>query len=283
MNRLDTTFAALRDTGQAALTPFITAGDPSPDATPALMHTLVAAGADVIELGVPFSDPMADGPAIQSACERALAAGTTLADVLEIVAKFRRDDDSTPVILMGYFNPIDAMGLAAFTERATAAGVDGVLVVDMTAEEAPDTLPLIADAGLAPICLVAPTTSDERIQRICNHAGGFVYYVSTKGVTGGEGIDTARLADEITRIRPYTSLPVAVGFGVREPADAAAVANVADAVVIGSSLVRQVATYNGSLDDTRNRLHETLAAMRQAMNSAMNSIPKTSKTTRENA
>lgn len=265
MSRLAERFETLNDNGSAALIPYITAGDPSPEATVAFMHTLVAAGADIIELGVPFTDPMADGPVIQAACERALAAGTSLATVLDIVASFRRDDTTTPVVLMGYLNPIDAMGLESFADKARQSGVDGVLIVDLTAEEAPDTLPVLNQAELDPICLIAPTTLDERMGRICENAGGFVYYVSSKGVTGGAGIDGSRLGDEVKRIRPHTSLPIAIGFGVREPRDAAAVAAVADAVVVGSALVRGIAAHDGSLEATCDRLHATLSALKRGI------------------
>ncbi len=265
MSRLASRFNVLKHAGRAALIPYITAGDPSPEATVSLMHALVHGGADIIELGVPFTDPMADGPVIQAACERALAAGTTLSSVLESVVAFRRDDTDTPIVLMGYLNPMDAMGLPNFAQRAAEAGVDGVLIVDMTTEEAPETLPVLAEAGLDPICLVAPTTTDDRIRRICQRAAGFVYYVSTKGVTGGSGIVAGHLADKLAHIRPYTELPIGVGFGVREPADAAAVAEVADGVVVGSVLVRVIGEHTGSLETTCERLRAQVAALKQGI------------------
>lgn len=270
MSRLASRFNTLKHAGRAALIPYITAGDPSPEATVSLMHALVDGGADVIELGAPFTDPMADGPVIQAACERALSAGTTLSRVLDTVATFRGDDPDTPIVLMGYLNPMDAMGLTNFAQRAVEAGVDGILIVDMTTEEAPETLPILAVAGLDPICLVAPTTTDDRIRRICQSAAGFVYYVSTKGVTGGSGIDAGRLADQLARIRPHTELPIGVGFGVREPADAAAVAEVADAVVVGSVLVRVISEHDGSLEATCGRLRAQVAALKQGMESSNN-------------
>lgn len=265
MSRLASRFAALRAAHKTALVPFITAGDPWPGATVKIMHALVAAGADAIELGVPFSDPMADGPTIQAACERALAHGTSLRDVLAMVREFRQQDADTPVVLMGYLNPIDAMGVSVFAEQAQAAGVDGVLPVDLSAEEAPDVLPDIAAAGLDTICLIAPTTSDERMARICAHSSGFVYYVSFKGVTGADRINVDALAGQVDAVRAHTDLPVAVGFGVRTPEIAAAVAQVADAVVVGSALVSVI----GELADDEQRMLATVADKLGAMRKAM--------------
>ncbi len=265
MSRLAVRFEQLREAGRVAPIPYITAGDPHPGATVDIMHTLVAAGADVLEVGVPFSDPMADGPVIQSACERALAHGTSLSDVLAMIVRFREADADTPVVLMGYLNPIDALGLDAFAERAQAVGVDGALIVDLTAEEAPDFLPALTRHGLDPVCLIAPTTGSERMRRICAHAAGFVYYVSFKGVTGADSLDVSGLEAQVARLREHTDLPVAVGFGVRTPEIAAAVARVADAVVVGSALVQQI----GELGEDRIRMHsavsDTLAAMRHAI------------------
>ncbi|MES1935561.1 tryptophan synthase subunit alpha [Salinisphaera hydrothermalis] len=268
MSRLAHRFAELKRAGRTALIPFLTAGDPSADATVEFMHALVAAGADAIELGVPFTDPMADGPVIQAACERALAHGTSLRDVLAMVERFRERDSDTPVVLMGYFNPIDSMGLDAFGQRAHEAGVDGALIVDMTAEEAPDIAPALVEAGVDPVCLIAPTTSEARIARICENAAGFIYYVSFKGVTGASSLDTDRLAAQIAPIRQATDLPVGVGFGVRTPENAAAVAAVADAVIVGSALVSQIAEYGNDTATTTKKLSETLSAMRAAIDSA---------------
>lgn len=265
MSRLAARFAELGRRGRTALIPYLTAGDPNPEATVGFMHALVAAGADIIELGVPFTDPMADGPVIQAACERALAAGTSLRRVLDMVDEFRRADADTPVVLMGYYNPIDAMGLAAFSARAREVGVDGALIVDMTAEEAPDIAPPLASAGIDPVCLIAPTTSPARIARICEHAAGFVYYVSFKGVTGAASLDTDALAGQVAPIRARTALPVGVGFGVRTPVNAAAVAGVADAVIVGSALVREIAAAGADTAQAEKRLQATLAAMRQAI------------------
>ncbi|RJS95028.1 tryptophan synthase subunit alpha [Salinisphaera sp. Q1T1-3] len=268
MNRLDTRFDALRQRGRTALIPYLTAGDPGPDATVGFMHGLVEAGADVIELGVPFTDPMADGPVIQAACERALANGTSLKGVLSMVAQFRERDAETPVVLMGYYNPIDRMGLSTFCEAARNSGVDGVLIVDVTAEEAPEVLPELSAAALSPVCLIAPTTSEARIAKICAHAGGYIYYVSFKGVTGASSLDADRLADQIAPIRTVSALPIGVGFGVRTPTDAAAVSRVADGVVVGSVLVSRIAD---NLDDpaaATAELRATLGAMRDAIDAA---------------
>ena len=265
MSRLADRFAELERAERTALIPFLTAGDPGPDATVDFMHALVAAGADAIELGVPFTDPMADGPVIQAACERALAHGTSLRDVLGMVERFREGDTDTPVVLMGYFNPIDSMGLEAFGKRARSAGVDGALIVDMTAEEAPDIAPKLVEAGVDPVCLIAPTTGEARIARICENALGFIYYVSFKGVTGASSLDTDSLAAQIAPIRRATTLPIGVGFGVRTPENAAAVARVADAVIVGSALVSQIAEHGHDVATATEKVAETLAAMRAAI------------------
>ncbi|MES1940612.1 tryptophan synthase subunit alpha [Salinisphaera sp. T5B8] len=265
MSRLASRLNDLREQGRTALIPYVTAGDPAPDATVGFMHALVEAGADVLEVGVPFSDPMADGPVIQGACERALAAGTSLSGVLEMVTEFRERDTETPIVLMGYLNPIDRLGLETFAQRASQAGVDGVLIVDMTAEEAPDVVPTLDAAGLDAVCLIAPTTGEARIEKICANAGGFIYYVSFKGVTGSASLDVSSLATSIERIRAKTELPVAVGFGVSTPQNAADVSQVADAVVVGSALVRQIAEHGADRDATQRALRDTLSAMRRAI------------------
>lgn len=223
-----------------ALIPYIMAGDPGPECTVPVMHALVAAGADVIELGVPFSDPMADGPVIQAAAERALARRVGLRDVLAMVAEFRRTDDSTPVVLMGYANPIERLGRREFAQAAGAAGVDGVLVVDYPPEEFGDFSAVLAECGLDPIFLLAPTSTDARIVAVAATARGYVYYVSLKGVTGAGNLDTADVARNVARIRQHVTLPVGVGFGIRDAQSAASVAEVADAVVIGSRLVQAI-------------------------------------------
>ncbi|MYZ43137.1 tryptophan synthase subunit alpha [Schauerella aestuarii] len=236
-DRIAHTFARLATEGRAALIPYIAAGDPTPAATVPLMHALVAAGADVVELGVPFSDPMADGPTIQRAAERAIAQGVGLSHVLELVRAFRESDQTTPVVLMGYANPIERMGQAAFAERAQAAGVDGVLVVDYPPEEVDVFSGQLAAHGISPIFLLAPTSTDDRIAAIARIARGYVYYVSLKGVTGAATIDTTDVARRVEAIRKHVKIPVGVGFGIRDSESARQVAQVADAVVIGSKLI----------------------------------------------
>jgi tryptophan synthase alpha chain len=240
MSRIAATFDRLKQQGRKALIPFVTAGDPSPALAVPLMHTLVQAGADVIELGVPFSDPMADGPVIQRASERALAQGVGLKGVLGFVAEFRKTDAVTPVVLMGYANPIEAMGVEIFADRARAAGVDGVLVVDYPPEEA-QTLVAVLDArGLDTIFLLSPTTTDARMEAVARLGRGYLYYVSLRGVTGASNIDVGEVAAAVKRIGRHTQIPVGVGFGIRDGATARAVADVADAVVIGSRLVQEI-------------------------------------------
>lgn len=240
MSRLEARFRALREEGRAALVPFVTAGDPSPEVTRRLLPRLVAAGADVIEVGVPFSDPMADGPVIQRAGERALAAGTSLAGVLDVVQGFRERDAGTAVVLMGYLNPIEAMGPARFADRAAEAGVDGVIVVDMPPEEGEPLLTALRERGIDPVFLLSPTTSTERMRRIAAEGAGFLYYVSLKGITGAGHLDTGAVAEALARVRAVSDLPVGVGFGIADAEAAGRVAAVADAVVVGSAIVRRV-------------------------------------------
>lgn len=240
MSRIAETFARLD--GRKALIPFITCGDPFADATPEIMHALAAGGADVIELGVPFSDPMADGPVIQKAGERALARGIGLPQVLQAVRTFRQDDQKTPVVLMGYANPVERYeqrhGEGAFIADAKAAGVDGVLIVDYPPEECEAFAAKLKAAGLDLIFLLAPTSTDDRMAAVGRIASGYVYYVSLKGVTGAGHLDTAAVAQMLPRIRAHVKVPVGVGFGIRDAASAQAVGRVADAVVIGSRLVQ---------------------------------------------
>jgi tryptophan synthase alpha chain len=242
MSRIAGVMKALLANGRKALIPFVTVGDPYADATPEIMHGLVAGGADIIELGVPFSDPMADGPVIQKAGERALARGVGMAQVLDAVRLFRRDDARTPVVLMGYANPIERFdqrhGPGSFIRDAAAAGVDGVLVVDYPPEECADFAAALRARGLDLIFLLAPTSTEARMQQVGQLASGYVYYVSLKGVTGAGHLDTAGVAQMVPRIRAHVSVPVGVGFGIRDAASARAVAQVADAVVIGSRLVQ---------------------------------------------
>jgi tryptophan synthase alpha chain len=247
MSRLAARFEQLAARGSSALVPFITAGDPVPDITTDLMHALVRGGADVIELGVPFSDPQADGPVIQRASERALDAGMNLGRVLDAAARFRADDPHTPVVLMGYLNPFEAMGYARFAERARASGIDGVLTVDLPAEEAEEFGTILVQYGLDHIFLVAPTTSSERLARIAAMGSGYLYYVSFKGVTGADRLDTVAVSARLTEVRKAASLPVVAGFGVREPSMATALGRAGDGVVIGSALVEALfqASANG--------------------------------------
>ncbi|NUO88121.1 MAG: tryptophan synthase subunit alpha [Cupriavidus sp.] len=238
MSRIQKTFAALAAQQKKGLIPFITAGDPEPGLTVALMHALVAGGADVIELGVPFSDPMADGPVIQRASERALAQGVSLTQVLQWVREFRQTNAETPVVLMGYANPIERMGEQAFAKAASAAGVDGVLVVDYPPEECESFAGLMRDHGMDPIFLLAPTSTDARIEAVARVASGYLYYVSLKGVTGSAAIDLDSVASRLPLIKQHANLPVGVGFGIRDAQTARAIGSVADAVVIGSRLVQ---------------------------------------------
>jgi len=265
MNRIDATFARLRAAGRTALIPYVTAGDPSLAATLPIMQKLVAAGADVVELGVPFSDPMADGPVIQRASERALAQGVGLRDVLATVAAFRKTDATTPVVLMGYANPVEAMGTTRFADQAREAGVDGVLVVDYPPEEAGEFAALLGARGLAPIFLVSPTTPDARIEAIAKIARGYVYYVSLKGVTGAGHLDTADVARRLAGIRRHVRIPVGVGFGIRDAETARAVAAEADAVVIGSRIIQEIES--GPTDAAADRAGSWLAGIRSALDS----------------
>jgi tryptophan synthase alpha chain len=263
MSRIDRRFADLKAAGRTGLIPFVTAGDPSPQHAVALMHALVEAGADLIELGVPFSDPMADGPVIQHASERAIARGVGLEQVLAWVAAFRERDSRTPIVLMGYLNPMEIHGYARFAEEAVAAGVDGVLVVDCPLEEAAVLQPL-RDAGLQQILLAAPTTAPERMAQLCRAAEGFLYYVSFAGITGAAQLHAADIAARVAAIGRQSKAPVAVGFGIRDATSARAVAGFADAVVIGSALVDRLAGATDPADITE-RTHAFLAPIRAAL------------------
>jgi len=241
VSRIAGRFAQLAEQGRTALIPYIVAGDPGLDVTVKLMHALVASGADIIEVGVPFSDPMAEGPVIQLAHERALANGTSLRNILELVREFRQSDKDTPVLLMGYANPVEHMGYAAFADAAAQAGVDALLTVDIPPEEVDGVNAELRRVGMDNIFLVAPTTPDERVARIVGQASGFVYYVSLKGVTGAGNLDTEEVARRLEVIRSHSDLPVAVGFGIKDAASARSVAAVADGVVVGSALVDSMA------------------------------------------
>ena len=240
MSRIQNKFAALKVQGRKALIPFCTAGDPNPSVTVPLMHALVAQGADVIELGVPFSDPMADGPVIQRASERALKHKIGLRDVLVMVQEFRRKDSDTPVVLMGYGNPIEAMGWEVFAMRCAEVGVDGVLTVDFPPEESQVAFEYLQKYGIDPIFLLAPTTNEARIKLVAKLARGYVYYVSLKGVTGAGNIDLSAIAQKIPELRKHISVPIGVGFGIRDAQTAKAVAALCDGVVVGSRIVQEV-------------------------------------------
>ncbi|HMM77581.1 MAG TPA: tryptophan synthase subunit alpha [Gammaproteobacteria bacterium] len=266
-SRISKRFAALAEAGRSGLVTFITAGDPSPEATVPIMHALVRGGADVIELGVPFSDPMADGPIIQRASERALAAGMSLKRVLDIARAFRATDTDTPLVLMGYLNPIERMGYANFVERAAAAGVDGILTVDLPPEEAAEFHRLMLARGLDQIHLLAPTSSAERMEAVCRYATGFVYYVSVKGVTGDKVLDADEVRARIAQLKQKTALPIGVGFGVKTPATAAAVAAVSDAVIVGSALVEIIEQAGAA---AASALEQYVRSLRTAMDAGRN-------------
>jgi tryptophan synthase alpha chain len=263
MNRIDATFEKLRISRRTALIPYITAGDPTLAATVPLMRALAGAGADVIELGVPFSDPMADGPVVQRASERALANGVSLDDVLTLTADFRTEDVTTPVVLMGYANPIEAMGTTEFADRAQRAGVDGVIVVDYPPEEARELAELLEQRDIALIFLVAPTTPEARIIAIGRAARGYVYYVSLKGVTGAGHLDVAGVVAKLAEVRRHIALPIGVGFGIRDAASAQAIAAHADAVVIGSRIIQEIE--NGPAAQAPERVAAWLSTVRTAM------------------
>lgn len=264
MSRIADTFAQLQARSRKALIPFVTAGDPSLEATVPVMHALVAAGADVIELGVPFSDPMADGPTIQRSSERALARGAGLGRVLAAVSEFRRDNRTTPVVLMGYLNPVEIHGAAAFAREAVAAGVDGVLLVDLPPEEAADTRALFDAAGLDLIVLASPTTTDARLPLLCDDARGYLYYVSFAGVTGADRLDVGAAGDRLRHIRARARVPVVAGFGIKDAASAAAMAADADGVVVGSALVAALAE-SADAEQAVRRAEAFLRPLRQAL------------------
>lgn len=246
MGLLSERVSRARDEGRKSLVAYIVAGDPAREVTVPLMHELVAGGADVIELGVPFSDPEAEGPVIQLAHERALAGGTSLGDCLDMVRAFREQDAATPVVLMGYLNPVETMGFEPFSKRAAASGVNGAIIVNLPPEESAELGGHLRRNGVASVYLLAPTTTDERARMICEAGGGFVYYVSLKGTTGADTLDAADVADKLARFRKFSELPIMVGFGVKDSAGAKAVAAHADGVVVGSAIVEIMA---GNLAD----------------------------------
>lgn len=265
MSRIDKVLGRLQSTGKKALIPYITGGDPRPDWTVDIMHQLVESGADIIELGIPFSDPMADGPVIQLACERALEHNTTLIDILDMVKTFRQKDQDTPVVLMGYLNPVERMGYERFVKAAAEAGVDGVLTVDLPPEEADALVPHLKTHGLDAIFLIAPTTTDDRIKHICEHSSGYVYYVSVKGVTGSASLSADEVARQVQRINSLNQIPVGVGFGIRDAESAAQVSKVANGVIVGSVLVNIIAENRDDLVQIKSQLNDLVSGMRAAM------------------
>lgn len=265
MSRLAATFETLTKAGRKALIPFVTTGDPNPEFTLPLMHAMVAAGADIIELGIPFSDPMADGPVIQRASERALSHKMSLRRVLALAAEFRKTDQATPIVLMGYVNPIEIMGYHAFADAAQLADVDGILTVDLPPEEASEYGALLKQRGIDPIFLLAPNSSADRIQKMDALGSGYLYYVSLKGVTGAGHLNIADVESKLQEIRANSRLPIAIGFGVKDAAMAKTISALGDGVVTGSALISKIEANLDNLDAAKNEIIELLAAMRQAM------------------
>jgi tryptophan synthase alpha chain len=263
MSRIQARFEALGKSKRKALIPYITAGDPHPSLTVPLMRALVEAGADILELGVPFSDPMADGPVIQRSGERALKHGVGLSDVLKLVTEFRKADSATPIVLMGYANPIEAMGAEKFAAAAKAAGIDGVIVVDYPPEECLEFSALMKRNDIDPVFLLAPTSTKKRIDEVARSGSGYLYYVSLRGVTGAANIDLSDVAAHIPQIRAATKLPIGVGFGIRDAESARRVAQTADAVVIGSRIIQEIE--GGSPDQAVSRVKAFLKPIREAI------------------
>ncbi|MCO6426547.1 tryptophan synthase subunit alpha [Nitrosomonas communis] len=266
MNRITSTFSTLKAQNKKALIPFITAGDPEPVMTVALMHELVKAGADIIELGVPFSDPMADGPTIQRSSERALQHHIGLKDVLNMVVEFRKTDTVTPVILMGYANPVEAMGCDNFAVAAKEAGVDGVLVVDYPPEECEEWAQQLKNQEIDPIFLLSPTTPKARVEKVAKLAKGYVYYVSLKGVTGASHLDLSDVCNKLAEVRTCISIPIGVGFGIRDRAAAKAVAELADAVVVGSRIIEEIE------NSTRATLLDNVSNLAKSLRAALDEV-----------
>ncbi len=267
MSRITACFERLKGENKTALIPYITAGDSNPAITVPLMHRMVEAGADIIELGIPFSDPMADGPTIQLACERALKHQVSLHNVIDMTREFRQQNAITPIVFMGYLNPVEAMGYQKFAELASSAGVDGLLTVDMPPEESTDLLQALEPYAIDPIFLLSPTTQPQRIEKITAVGHGFLYYVSLKGVTGSNVLDVDDVATHIEAIRKVSKLPIGVGFGIKTAADAGAIAKVADAVVVGSAIVKIIENNIDNADVIMNNIGDLLAGMRIAMDS----------------
>ncbi len=264
-SRIKGCFAQLKQQGKKALISYITAGDPTPDITVDALHSLVDGGVNIIEIGVPFSDPVADGPVIQSACERALEHNVSLGDVLEMVKQFRQKDDKTPIVLMGYLNPIEVIGYEVFAQRVKQAGVDGIISVDMTPEESEEYNAALKANELDPIYLITPTSPKERIEWISSMASGFIYYVSVKGVTGSSKLDVGQVAEKLDLIRSITDLPIGVGFGIKDAESAALISSVADAAIVGSALVKIHAENEQQPALIPDKLNKLVSGMRQAI------------------
>jgi len=265
MSRIKDVIEALDVQGKKALIPYITGGDPRPEWTVELMHTLVQAGADIIELGVPFSDPMADGPVIQLACERALKHNTSLDDIFSMVKAFRETNQETPIVLMGYLNPLEVKGYERFAQEAAESGVDGALIVDLPPEEAESLVPFLKENNLDSIFLIAPTTTEERVKFICDQSSGYVYYVSVKGVTGSATLNVDEVAEKVAKIKKHNQIPVGVGFGISNAESAAKVSKVADGVIVGSVIVNLIAKNQDDKDSMNSEIKTLVSSMRKAM------------------
>jgi len=268
MSRLSRTVSSLHDLNKKALVTYIVAGDPEPSSTVSLMHKMVSAGVDVIELGVPFSDPEAEGPVIQLAHERALRSGTSLIDVMQLVAEFRDKDQSTPVVLMGYLNPIEKMGYENFAERAARCGIDGTIIVNLPPEEASDLSFYLEKHDVESVYLLAPTTTPERAAKICAHSRGFVYYVSLKGTTGAGSLDVTEVSEKVRDLKTIAKIPLFVGFGIKNGETAAAVGSVADGVVVGSAIVDIMARH----ETDRVLLEKSVVELTGEIRSALDAI-----------
>lgn len=266
MSLISQCFEKLKRDNKTALIPYITAGDPEPWVTVPLLHALVDAGADILELGIPFSDPMSDGPVIQKACERALKNDVSIHNVFDMVSQFREKDKKTPIVLMGYANPIEAIGYKKFAQKSQKAGVNGVLTVDMPPEETDEFLPIMNEHQLDMIFLVAPTTSEQRMAKIASHASGFIYYVAIKGVTGSAELDVNAVEEKLSKLKRCTELPLGVGFGIRDGQSAANVSKIADAVVVGSALVNCIEEHKDRPEEIPELVAGKLAEMKHAIN-----------------
>ena len=264
-NRLKDCFAKLEENGKKALIPYVTAGDSNKSITVPLMHRMVESGADIIELGIPFSDPMADGPTIQLACERALVHHTSVADVIAMVKEFREKNTITPIVLMGYLNPVEAFGYENFAKAADDVGIDGLLTVDLPPEESDQMAAILAKYSIDPIFLLSPTTTPERIERIVNAGSGYLYYVSLKGVTGSSILNVEEVAGKVAEIRTHTSLPIGVGFGIKDAESASAISAVSDGVIVGSAIVKIIENNIDDTDTILDQIGTLLKSMRTAM------------------